>query len=58
MSPAVFLDKTETKLVGDKKSAIYKTVMVLIKTLRDKTGLKVSVIGTDKDGRLFELTVD
>lgn len=58
MAPAVHLNEKETKKVNDKTSAIYQAVLMLIKALQDKTGLKVSVIGTDKHGNLFEIDLD
>lgn len=57
MTPSIFLDQKETKKVADKSSMVYKTLMTLLRTLREKTGMKVSVIGTDAKGNLFELDI-
>ncbi len=58
MAPAVHLSVSETKRVGDKNSMVYHTLIELVKALRNKTGLKVSVIGTRPDNSLYELFLD
>lgn len=58
MSPAFFLDRNETKKIGDKSSVAYKALMTVLRELRNRTGLKVSVIGTSDMGELFEVDID
>lgn len=58
MSPAIYLDKKETKKISDKSSLAYKALMKMLRELRDRTGVKVSVIGTDDHGNLFEVDID
>lgn len=58
MTPAMHLDKSETKKIGDKSSVVYKTLVALLKELRDRTGFKFSVIGTDQKDNLFVIDID
>jgi hypothetical protein len=58
MTPAIFLDQKETKKIGDKSSVAYKALMAMIRELKNRTGLKVSVIGTDSTGKLFEIDIE
>lgn len=57
MTPAIQLDRTETVKIEDKSSMAYKALIVMIRELHSRTGLKVSVIGTDKKGVLFEIDI-
>lgn len=58
MTPAMHLDKSETKKISDKSSMAYKALMTVLRELRDRTGLKFSVIGTDDKGNLFEVEIE
>ncbi len=58
MTPAMHLNQSETKKISDKSSMAYKALMKLLCELRDRTGLKFSVIGTDAKGNLFEIDID
>lgn len=58
MTPALHLNQNETKKVGDKSSVVYKTLITLLKELKDRTNLKFSVIGTDPKGNLYEFDLD
>lgn len=58
MTPAMFLNKKETKKISDKSSIAYNTLMVMLKELKDRTGFKFSVIGTNDNGDLYEFDVD
>jgi len=58
MSPAIFLDQKETKKINDKSSVAYKALMTMLRELRNRAGVKVSVIGTNEKGVLFEIDID
>jgi hypothetical protein len=58
MTPAMHLNQSETKKISDKSSVAYKALMTVLRELRDRTGLKFSVIGTDSKGSLFEVDID
>jgi hypothetical protein len=54
---AIFLDKKDTEKLGDKNSVVYKTVVVLLKEIKERTGVEVPVIGTKKNGELFQIDI-
>lgn len=51
---AIFLDKDETKLIGDKNSTIYKTVVEILRWFKDHTGVELNIICTASNGDLYK----
>ncbi len=58
MTPALQLNQEETKKISDKSSMAYKALMKMLRELRDRTGFRFSIIGTNRSGDLFVIDID
>ena len=58
MTPAMHLDREETKKLKDKTSPFYKALLQTLYYLMKLTGVKAEVIGTNDRGDLYVVDLD
>ena len=58
MQVCVRLNVSETEKIKNKNKILIKVLMKVIKDLQEWVGVSIPVIGTKKNGEMFELKVD